>query len=188
MSFYDENDDIDEVEVDDGYDSIADDLKQKAQDKALDRFEKSLNDRLNNKAGKKGSSSPTSTEGTAKATDTSGKSLERATDSISEKGINKATTDTSSKIASDSASNHRPQLVIDQGGDGLGHGGDGPKHAGDGVCLGVVALGDEVGVKAVVGHHIHPVDGADEQAEAQHQRVEEPPAAQDQKQDQIDDG
>lgn len=105
MSFYNENDDIDDVDIDDdGYDSIADDLKQKAQDKALDKFEKSLNDRLNNNAGKNGSSSPTSTEGTTKATETSGKSLEKATDSISDKGINKATTDTSTKVASDSAS------------------------------------------------------------------------------------
>ena len=71
---------------------------------------------------------------------------------------------------------HRAQPVIDHGGDGGGHGGDGPEHAGDRVGLGVVPLRDEVGVEAVVGHHVDTVDGADEQRPRQQEGIAEPAA------------
>ena len=71
---------------------------------------------------------------------------------------------------------HRAQPVIDHGGNGGGHGGNGPEHAGDRVGLGVVSLRDEVGVKAVVGHHIDPVDGSDQQRPRQQEGIAEPAA------------
>ena len=69
---------------------------------------------------------------------------------------------------------HRAQPVIDHGGDGGGHGGDGPEHAGDRVSPGVIPLRDEIGVEAVIGHGVDPVDGPDEQRSAQEEGIAEP--------------
>ena len=79
-------------------------------------------------------------------------------------------------------------FVVNVGGDGDHHRRQRLQHAGDGVGLGVVALRDEHGIKALIGHHIDAVDGADDKAPDSQYRKAEPSLAQDQRRRGVDAG
>ena len=58
-------------------------------------------------------------------------------------------------------------------------------HAGDGIGLCVVPFADEHGVEAVVGHKVHAVDRADDDAEEEQQCIIEHPALQQEEDDEV---
>ena len=65
--------------------------------------------------------------------------------------------------------------VVDVGGHGHHDGGEGIDEAGDGVGLGEVSLADQQGIKAVVGHLVDAVNGADEHAQQKEGAIAEKP-------------
>ena len=77
-------------------------------------------------------------------------------------------------------------LVVEIGGNRDHHRCQRLQHAGDGVGLGVVSLRNEHGVKALVGHHVHAVDGTDDEAPHRQHREAEPPLTEDQRRRGVD--
>ena len=78
---------------------------------------------------------------------------------------------------------HRPgaaQQIVDGRRHRRGHGRNGPEHAGHRVGPLGVPRGDEVGVKAIVGHGVHAIDGPQGHAAPQQQGVVHPSALQQQ--------
>ena len=77
-------------------------------------------------------------------------------------------------------------LVVEIGGNRDHHRCQRLQHAGDGVGLGVVSLRNKHGVKALVGHHVHAVDGTDDEAPHRQHREAEPPLTEDQRRRGVD--
>ena len=80
------------------------------------------------------------------------------------------------------------QEVIHRRRQGCGHGGQGPEHTGHGVGLAEVPLGNQAGVKAVVSHNIHAVDGPREDAPSQQDSVVHPLHTQQEEKNEIEPG